>query len=55
MPRLTLSPGGPLLGPDGQPFEGPHADATQIDVPHHEGCQTTTVFLVSGHSTEIVY
>ena len=34
MPRLTLSPGGPLLGPDGQPFEGPHADATKIDVPH---------------------
>lgn len=34
MSRLTLSPGGPLLGPDGQPFEGLNADATQIDVPH---------------------
>lgn len=34
MPRLTLSPGGPLLGPDGQPFNGGQVDATQIDVPH---------------------
>lgn len=34
MPRLTLAPSGPLLGPDGQPFDGAAVDASLIDVAH---------------------
>jgi hypothetical protein len=34
MQRLTLHPDGPLLGPDGQPFQGQQVDARLIDVAH---------------------